>query len=360
MDYVANGHTFAIPSQLGKPAMPSDFKTFADSMPPGRVEITTANTVTDMVGFHKSRIVYFSDGGEYHVNDSVPVGGQVCVGSYQGFVSVMGGSVEPASERLIPPNRLVVLTRVASGLWLISKGSGGVGNYFNSATGGAVTEIANYNGTGELWRVHKFTSSGTLNVLDSQQPFRVLVVGGGGSSGGWDKGAGGGGGGMLERDAQTINAGSHAVIVGGSNADSSLATVGTGSAGKSGVNGRTGNGGASGAPTTHAGGNGDAVYSAGGGGGAGGVGGATRAYEIGGVGGPGKANNITGSSIHYGGGGGGSHNLGLNPPCPGGIGGGGVTGQNGANGLGGGGGGAGLAGLGVGGSGAVIVSYQIG
>ena len=214
MDYVANGHTFAIPSQLGKPAMPPDFKTFADSMPPGRVEITTANTVTDMVGFHKSRVVYFSSGGEYRVNDSVPVGGQVCVASHRGFVSVMGNSVEPASERLIPPNGLVVLTRVAVGLWLISKGSGGVGSYFNEAAGGAVTTYASGS---ETWMQHTFTSSGTFSIATAMQPFKVRLIGKGGRSGYADcplggGGTGGGGGGY--EWTGNMNVGSHAVTVG--------------------------------------------------------------------------------------------------------------------------------------------------
>ena len=35
---------------------------------------------------------------------------------------------------------------------------------YNDATGGTVTEIDDYNGTGKLWRVHTFTGNGTLNV----------------------------------------------------------------------------------------------------------------------------------------------------------------------------------------------------
>ena len=334
MDHVANGHTFTIPSQLGKPAMPTDFKAFADSMPPSRVEVTTANTVTDMVPFHKSRVVYFSDGGEYRVNDSLPVGGQVCVASYRGFVSVMGGSVEPASERLIPPGGLVVLTRVDAGLWLISKGSGGVGNYFNNATGGTVTEVQNYNGTGELWRVHTFTGNGSLDVLDSQQPFRVLVVGGGGGGGnaGSQVGGGGGrGGGRNYADAQVLTSGPHVVTVGG----------GGGRAGSDPfLNGGSGGGSSLGA-----------ISAGGGGGGTGnaGLGGTPPAPPPDG----GTTYDITGTSTLYGQNGGpgsGNPNYGVSSPTAGGGGGGAVWGSGGGYNTGSGGGKAGL----------VIVAYQIG
>ena len=234
-------------------------------------------------------------------------------------------------------------------------------NPYNAATGGTITTISNYNGTGQTWKVHKFLSSGTLVVSSAPQIFRVLVVGGGGGSGWWNKGAGGGGGGMFTNDSLIYSTGSKAVTVGGSNAASSLAGVGTGSPGIDGSGGRVGNGGASGAPTAHAGGNGDNVYSSGGGGGAGGAGGSPRGYELGGVGGPGKANNITGSSTYYAGGGGGAHNMGIgNPAAPGGAGGGGSTDQNGTNGLGGGAGGASHGGWPKGGSGVVIIAYQIG
>lgn len=49
---------------------------------------------------------------------------------------------------------------------------------WNSATGGTVTEYTN--GTGEKWRVHTFTTSGTLDVAIGAQDFRVFAIGGGG------------------------------------------------------------------------------------------------------------------------------------------------------------------------------------
>ena len=78
---------------------------------------------------------------------------------------------------------------------------------FNMAFGGnTVIDIPNYNGTGKLWRVHTFTSSGTLDVVSSgvlpySSQFSVLVVaGGGGGAGGTGnnaQGAGGGNGGAF-------------------------------------------------------------------------------------------------------------------------------------------------------------------
>ena len=67
-------------------------------------------------------------------------------------------------------------------LWLLSLGNGGVDRPFNDAVGGTVTEIDDYNGSGEKWRVHTFTGNGTLDISVAVQPFRVLIVGGGGAS----------------------------------------------------------------------------------------------------------------------------------------------------------------------------------
>lgn len=50
---------------------------------------------------------------------------------------------------------------------------------FNSATGGTITTVSNYNGSGETWKVHRFTSGGTFGIVDSATNFRYMVVGGG-------------------------------------------------------------------------------------------------------------------------------------------------------------------------------------
>lgn len=50
---------------------------------------------------------------------------------------------------------------------------------FNNATGGTTSVVTNYNGTGQTWRVHTFTSNATFTVVDSVNTFRYLVCGGG-------------------------------------------------------------------------------------------------------------------------------------------------------------------------------------
>lgn len=88
---------------------------------------------------------------------------------------------------------------------------------YNNATGGTVTEVPNYNGTNELWRVHTFNTSGTLTVLSSSVPFRVLTVGngGGGATGGPYYTAGGQGGrGQSLDNYVNINAGTYSVSPG--------------------------------------------------------------------------------------------------------------------------------------------------
>ena len=82
---------------------------------------------------------------------------------------------------------------------------------FNAATGGTVTDVPNYNGTGQTWRVHTFTSSGTLTVSVGSQPFAAAVQGGG-AGGGY--GAGGGRGAFTQNLSLNLPAGSHAVTVG--------------------------------------------------------------------------------------------------------------------------------------------------
>ena len=86
---------------------------------------------------------------------------------------------------------------------------------WNDATGGTITTVDNYNGTGEKWRVHTFTSNGTLDVSLAVQPFRVLVVGGGGGCGSRGSGhPGGGGGGGVVAVNLNATAGAHSVTVG--------------------------------------------------------------------------------------------------------------------------------------------------
>ena len=86
----------------------------------------------------------------------------------------------------------------ASGLLGPISGKGRI--RFNVATGGTVTDVSNYNGTGGIWRAHTFTANGSFTVVESNQVFRTAVIGGGGGVGshinfGGNPGAGGGGGG---------------------------------------------------------------------------------------------------------------------------------------------------------------------
>jgi hypothetical protein len=180
---------------------------------------------------------------------------------------------------------------------------------FNDATGGTTTEVSNYNGTGQTWRVHTFNSSGTFTVTASTQTFRGLVVGGGGAGGG-ALGGGGGGGGVNNNTSLTLSNQAYTVTVNGGGAtqfvspgSSSLGSVMTAQGGFGGQgSGNGSNGGASGSPTSNGGGSGNNSNEGGGGGGAGG-GGGSSVGNGGGLPGSGLSNNITGGSLVYGTGG---------------------------------------------------------
>ena len=221
----------------------------------------------------------------------------------------------------------------------------------NSASGGTTTTINNYNGTGQTWRVHQFTSSGTLNINNAIHPFRALLIGAGGQGGyaqtSWV--GGGGAGGFLEDNALSIATGSHSIVVGsgftrlygqglqGLNGNSTqafnLTAFGGGGGGsgrfvdaeKNGLPGASGGGGGSHALSVNGSG-GAAIHGSqgfpgansnnhgGGGGGAGGTGTSSQQPNQGGAGGPGKASNITGSSVTYAAGGGSSQGQDVRAP----------------------------------------------
>ena len=192
---------------------------------------------------------------------------------------------------------------------------------YNNATGGTVTEVANYNGTGQRWMVHTFTGGGTLNVSRAAQPFRVLVVGGSGGGGSGADGSlgygggGGGGGGAVDTSIE-LTTGAIAVTVGGqgvtqtsiyeqrygggggtSSLGSYVSAAGGGGGHSTWHAAPNSKGGNSGAPQSRSGGT---VGSSPGGGGGGAGGNAS-----GGSAGPGMQSNITGANAAYGGGGGG-------------------------------------------------------
>ncbi len=249
------------------------------------------------------------------------------------------------------------------------------------------------------YRIHTFTSGGTLTV-NTAGNVDVLVVGGGGGGGGY-VGGGGGGGGVIYTSGFSVVAGGISVTVGtggtaGANADAGSATGGAGgssifsslTAGGGGGGGRaynhnngsvaagsgggagcsnggvkTGQSGTSGQGTSGGDSSATSNYGAGGGGGAGGAG-SNGTDTKGGDGGPGSTNSISGASVTYGGGGGGGKYFGTSggSAVSGGGGNAGSPGQAGTANRGGGGGGGGVnptAVGGVGGTGVVIVRYAL-
>lgn len=127
---------------------------------------------------------------------------------------------------------------------------------YNVASGGTETTISNYNGTGETWKVHTFTSAGTFSVTSASTTFRVLVVGGGGGGGG-SNGSNNGqqpgqGGYPTEFAARSISAGSYPVTIGSGGGGSFLNDPG-GSGTASTFHGITANGGIGGLGQTYGG-----------------------------------------------------------------------------------------------------------
>jgi hypothetical protein len=280
------------------------------------------------------------------------------------------------------------------------------------ATGGSVSTITE---NGVTYRVHTFTSSGTLSVTQSGS-VEVLVVAGGGGGGGSTAGGGGAGGVIYNSAYQLTNAAAVTVTVGAGGVGSRKNTDGTpnntngdnsvfgsltaigGGYGFSGgpSNSRLANSGGSGGGAGFYGGNdilvsspgagtlgqgfsGGAVVNYGfdwwggaGGGGAGGEGAANVQNNSLRTGGPGLPFSISGTTTYYGGGGGGGCFGNGTGPSPGGQGGGGNGGDgnsfiatSGAINTGGGGGGSGYYQFGpnpsggAGGSGVVIVRYVV-
>jgi hypothetical protein len=276
------------------------------------------------------------------------------------------------------------------------------------ANGGTISTVVE---NGIRYRVHTFTSSGTLTVLSAGK-MEVLSVAGGGGGGTYAAGAGGGAGGLILNTDYSVTTGSKTVTVGGggaggdwggtTNASQGSNTVfdnltsigggraGAGWAGQAGGNGGSGGGGGGydgtqGTATTaggagnvgqgHNGGLGRGISGnrgAGGGGGGAGAPGGDSTTNSSGDGGNGKQISINGTATYYAGGGGGG-DYGSANGGQGGLGGGGnvsggngsgVPGGNGGTNTGGGGGGSRSATSdswngGNGGSGIVIVRYRI-
>jgi hypothetical protein len=267
------------------------------------------------------------------------------------------------------------------------------------ATGGVVSTVIE---NGIRYRVHTFTSSGTLTVTNPGKMEVLCVAGGGGGSGNfYDDGAGGGGGGLIYNTDYTVTTGNKTVTIGaggtagtgglggtGENSvfDSLTAFGGGGGGVHRGSGGNGGSGGGSGGAyestdTTNGGlgtvgqgyNGGTSVhygYAGSGGGGAGEIGGGGQGSPlVGKNGGNGRQISVNGTATYYAGGGGG---YGINGGGTGGLGGGGNGGNPspltpiaGAVNTGGGGGGGRtvgqipFVGTVAGGSGIVIVRYRI-
>ena len=218
-----------------------------------------------------------------------------------------------------------------------------------NATGGTTTTSGGY-------KIHTFTSSGTLNVIGGGDVDYLVVAGGGG--GGSRKAGGGGAGGMIQATNQNISAGSYNVIIGeggaggarlggndGVNGSPSsvfgIQTVGGGGGGgtngRPGISGGSGGGGSNNSVAGGVGGgstvNGndgadgtpsDATTQGGGGGGGGaGTSPSNPVNASAGNGGDGIESSISGTPTYYAGGGGGGGDaraLGSNNPFAGGEG----------------------------------------
>jgi hypothetical protein len=251
-------------------------------------------------------------------------------------------------------------------------------------SGGTITTSGNT-------KIHSFTTSGSFVNPKNNLVTSYLVVAGGGGGGNVSNVTGGGGAGGMRTGSLTISNGTKTVTVGAGGAKGALGLDsvydsitslggghggGEGSGGQSGGSGGGGtylnNGGAGTVGQGNNGGNGGQVgniHPAGGGGGAGapgatGVNGSAAA----GAGGAGAANSLSGSSVTYAGGAGGGAWVGSSAASAGGSGGGGNGGYHsadgsatpGTNGLGGGGGGGWNSGQSQsGGSGVVIITYDV-
>ena len=121
---------------------------------------------------------------------------------------------------------------------------------FNAATGGSVATVSNYNGTGQTWKVHSFTSNSSLVVTQASELFKIFVLGGGPGGCGLYAGNGGNSGGGLYyySDTETLPVATLPVVIGGAGggygSDGPAADSGNGSSGGSSTfSGRTGAGG---------------------------------------------------------------------------------------------------------------------
>ena len=169
--------------------------------------------------------------------------------------------------------------------------SGSARRLFNDATGGTITTDTNYNGTGEIWRIHTFTSGGDFTTTKVPQTFSAAYGGGGGGSGENSQGNPGGRGGHGVSGTWTglLEVGTYVITVGGGGAGAGQDPWGWGNGGSGGASSAVK------APTT--------VFSGAGGGGGYGPGDQNHPVypSIGSPDGPRNTYTVSGASVTYGG-----------------------------------------------------------
>jgi hypothetical protein len=103
---------------------------------------------------------------------------------FNGVVTDVGNVLTVTKSSLTTGQTYTARVRAVAALW-----KGGWSNLlstvaavpYNAATGGTVTDVPNYNGTGETWRVHEFgPGAASLVVTRATYQFKYLLTGGGG------------------------------------------------------------------------------------------------------------------------------------------------------------------------------------
>ena len=131
-------------------------------------------------------VVYFTSGGSGSAGPTLVYGATITPTDNGETVVVDQVNLEIVVEGTVP------FTDYLVGVYGVNIAGNGEAAYtlpfqlnYNDATGGTETVVDDYNGTGEQWKVHTFTSSDSLLVTSAVDPFAILCVGSGGGGGGW-------------------------------------------------------------------------------------------------------------------------------------------------------------------------------
>lgn len=168
--------------------------------------------------------------GEVSLSWTAPTSaGESAITSYLVTVSPSAGSISYAGTTAVVTglNPTTAYTFTVQAVNAVGRGRGNAQAHTtlpaNAATGGTEATVTNYNGTGQTWKTHTYTSgTSSLSVTTASFPFSTLVTGGGGAgtvgvcpTGQPSCGSGGGGGaGYAASTTTTIGTGSHTVTVG--------------------------------------------------------------------------------------------------------------------------------------------------